>query len=117
MLIIIIFILISTLISVLLFSLCVLIGKKKNLDKEKKTSIECGFNPIKKARIPFSLRFFVVTIIFLIFDVEIAILLPLVLLKKSSDFITMSLTVRILILIIFLGLLHEWNQGSLNWIK
>nr|YP_010223328.1 NADH dehydrogenase subunit 3 [Macrohectopus branickii]UCL27460.1 NADH dehydrogenase subunit 3 [Macrohectopus branickii] len=108
-------ILVSMMVSSALALLALNMGKKSNLDREKMSPFECGFDPNKKARSPFSLRFFMLTIIFLIFDVEIVLLLPLGVLAKYSDPLMITITATILVLIIGLGLTHEWNQGALSW--
>nr|AXH38209.1 NADH dehydrogenase subunit 3 [Pseudoniphargus sp. 1-Portugal] len=105
----------SMTISAAIMAITLIVGKKTLTFNEKLSPFECGFDPYKKARIPFSLRFFLITILFLIFDVEIAILLPLGLFSFSmSSFSHLSATIILAILI--LGLLHEWNQGALNWL-
>nr|YP_009339285.1 NADH dehydrogenase subunit 3 [Eulimnogammarus cyaneus]APL97175.1 NADH dehydrogenase subunit 3 [Eulimnogammarus cyaneus] len=106
----------SLLISTALAVLALTAGKKSMLDREKLTSFECGFDSKKKARAPFSLRFFMVTILFLIFDVEITLLLPLGFLTPYSDPFMITLTASILALVLILGLIHEWNQGALAWV-
>nr|DAZ91298.1 TPA_asm: ND3 [Crypturopus inflatus] len=108
-------ILASAIVSAALVLLAVSLGKKLGLDREKLSPFECGFDPNKKARAPFSLRFFMLTIIFLVFDVEIVLLLPLGILTKYSDPLSISAAAAILTVVISLGLLHEWNQGSLVW--
>lgn len=84
-------------------------------DREKSSPFECGFDPIDSSRIPFSIRFFLITIIFLIFDVEIALILPIVLTFKSCSVASWIVTRIIFIAILLIGLFHEWNQGALNW--
>nr|QQQ88782.1 NADH dehydrogenase subunit 3 [Hyalella kochi] len=103
-------------ISLLLSVLALMLGLKADKSREKVSPFECGFDPFKKSRIPFSLRFFLITIIFLVFDVEVVLLFPLGLLKITSDLVFVGLSGLILMLVLSLGLVHEWNQGGLNWI-
>nr|WRM53937.1 NADH dehydrogenase subunit 3 [Linnaemya omega] len=103
------------LISMLVMFLASIISKKSIIDREKMSPFECGFDPKSSSRIPFSLRFFLITIIFLIFDVEIALILPIILIIKFSNMMMWTMTSIIFILILLLGLYHEWNQGMLNW--
>jgi len=86
-----------------------------SFNREKNTPFECGFEPIKSARLPFSLRFFLLAVIFLIFDVEIALLLPFpIALNFSFNLISLFIFSQFL-LILLLGLVHEWFQGALDW--
>nr|WNH21901.1 NADH dehydrogenase subunit 3 [Synodus intermedius] len=86
-----------------------------NPDSEKLSPYECGFDPLGTARLPFSLRFFLVAILFLLFDLEIALLLPLPwgdqLVSPSTTFSWASL----LLILLTLGLAYEWTQGGLEW--
>nr|YP_010692989.1 NADH dehydrogenase subunit 3 [Carpomya incompleta]WCB98105.1 NADH dehydrogenase subunit 3 [Carpomya incompleta] len=92
-----------------------ILSKKALTDREKCSPFECGFDPKSSSRLPFSLRFFLITIIFLIFDVEIALILPMILIIKISNIFMWSITSIIFIIILIIGLYHEWNQGMLNW--
>nr|YP_009512613.1 NADH dehydrogenase subunit 3 [Gordonella aff. paravillosa ZS-2018]AXJ93179.1 NADH dehydrogenase subunit 3 [Gordonella aff. paravillosa ZS-2018] len=92
-----------------------LLAKKTIMDREKNSPFECGFDPKGSARLPFSLRFFLIAVIFLIFDVEITLLLPLASIISLSNIMAWTITGFTFILILLLGLYHEWNQGALEW--
>nr|QVL29258.1 NADH dehydrogenase subunit 3 [Ceratitis quilicii] len=92
-----------------------ILSKKSLTDREKCSPFECGFDPKSSSRLPFSLRFFLITIIFLIFDVEIALILPMILIITISNIFMWTFTSIIFIIILIIGLYHEWNQGMLNW--
>nr|AFP47104.1 NADH dehydrogenase subunit 3 [Drosophila melanogaster] len=103
------------LITTIVMFLASILSKKALIDREKSSPFECGFDPKSSSRLPFSLRFFLVTIIFLIFDVEIALILPMIIIMKYSNIMIWTITSIIFILILLIGLYHEWNQGMLNW--
>nr|YP_010239105.1 NADH dehydrogenase subunit 3 [Goniophyto honshuensis]QTF74352.1 NADH dehydrogenase subunit 3 [Goniophyto honshuensis] len=103
------------LISMAVMFIASILSKKTIVDREKSSPFECGFDPKSSSRLPFSLRFFLITIIFLIFDVEIALILPIILIIKISNMMVWTITSIIFIIILLLGLYHEWNQGMLNW--
>nr|AXS65014.1 NADH dehydrogenase subunit 3 [Curculionoidea sp. 12 KM-2017] len=107
-----IFIIVTALIIILNLS-----SKKTFYDREKNSPFECGFDPKNLARLPFSLQFFLIAIIFVIFDVELTLLLPTIIIIKISNPWILSLTLITFILILIFGVLHEQYQGSLNWIK
>nr|AXS66166.1 NADH dehydrogenase subunit 3 [Cerambycidae sp. 9 KM-2017] len=110
----ILFIIISMIMTLLTLILNI-VSKKSIADREKSSPFECGFDPKNSARLPFSLQFFLIAVIFLIFDVEIALLLPIIISMKSSNLINYSYLFLFFILILLIGLFHEWNQGALNW--
>nr|YP_008239308.1 NADH dehydrogenase subunit 3 [Psittacara brevipes]YP_010937488.1 NADH dehydrogenase subunit 3 [Psittacara holochlorus]AGQ18522.1 NADH dehydrogenase subunit 3 [Psittacara brevipes]WKW95497.1 NADH dehydrogenase subunit 3 [Psittacara holochlorus] len=84
-------------------------------DSEKLSPYECGFDPLGSARLPFSIRFFLVAILFLLFDLEIALLLPLPW-ATQLEHPTVTLTwASTIILLLTLGLIYEWTQGGLEW--
>nr|YP_011014664.1 NADH dehydrogenase subunit 3 [Melanodrymia galeronae]WQA11502.1 NADH dehydrogenase subunit 3 [Melanodrymia galeronae] len=98
-----------------IFLIAWIICKQSIADREKSSPFECGFDPLGSARVPFSLRFFLLAVIFLIFDVEIVLLIPAVkFLSFSSHFISIYMIVLFLIILIW-GLFHEWKEGSLDW--
>nr|AXS66374.1 NADH dehydrogenase subunit 3 [Cucujoidea sp. 12 KM-2017] len=92
-----------------------ILSKKSFSDREKSSPFECGFDPKNSARIPFSMQFFLIAMIFLIFDVEITLLLPMISSLMFSNIFHYSLIMTFFILILLLGLYHEWHQGALNW--
>nr|YP_010254531.1 NADH dehydrogenase subunit 3 [Lysmata debelius]QUA00616.1 NADH dehydrogenase subunit 3 [Lysmata debelius] len=92
-----------------------ILAKKTILDREKNSPFECGFDPKGSARLPFSLRFFLIAVIFLIFDVEITLLLPLVPILYLTPLFSWLCTGIFFLIILLLGLYHEWNQGALEW--
>nr|WCD24040.1 NADH dehydrogenase subunit 3 [Mancinella alouina] len=91
------------------------LSKRAISDREKSSPFECGFDPIKSARIPFSLRFFLLAIIFLIFDVEIVLLFPILVSMTSSFSMPLMFSLFVFLMILVIGLFHEWNEGSLDW--
>nr|ABD63973.1 NADH dehydrogenase subunit 3 [Alophoixus phaeocephalus] len=86
-----------------------------NPDSEKLSPYECGFDPLGSARLPFSIRFFLVAILFLLFDLEIALLLPLPWAIQLQTPTATMIWASSLILILTLGLVYEWAQGGLEW--
>nr|YP_003434097.1 NADH dehydrogenase subunit 3 [Clinocottus analis]ACO49629.1 NADH dehydrogenase subunit 3 [Clinocottus analis] len=84
-------------------------------DHEKLSPYECGFDPVGSARLPFSLRFFLVAILFLLFDLEIALLLPLPWGDQLAIPLTTFLWASGVLALLTLGLIYEWLQGGLEW--
>nr|QII42117.1 NADH dehydrogenase subunit 3 [Promalactis odaiensis] len=102
-------------ISNIMMFISILLSKKSFMDREKCSPFECGFDPKSSARIPFSLHFFLISMIFLIFDVEIALIFPMIFSFKMTNFIIWTSTCMFFITILLMGLYHEWNQNMLNW--
>nr|YP_010584102.1 NADH dehydrogenase subunit 3 [Epinephelus bilobatus]UZT28538.1 NADH dehydrogenase subunit 3 [Epinephelus bilobatus] len=86
-----------------------------NPDYEKLSPYECGFDPLGTARLPFSLRFFLVAILFLLFDLEIALLLPLPWGDQLASPTLTFLWASVVLTLLTLGLVYEWLQGGLDW--
>nr|AOR87141.1 NADH dehydrogenase subunit 3 [Typosyllis sp. patternB] len=100
-----------------LFSLINFSTPFSNKNRETSSPFECGFASSSKARTPFSLRFFLLAVLFLIFDIEIIILLPAPILTNSSPTSSFMLPMVMFLLILTMGLAHEWNEGSLEWMS
>jgi NADH-quinone oxidoreductase subunit A len=83
---------------------------------EKLKTYECGENPEGSPWIKFNIRFYVVALIFLIFDVEVVLLIPWALVYKNFGFVGFSIGAIFLILL-GLGMAYEWRKGDLEWEK
>ena len=85
-----------------------------NPDPEKLSAYECGFEPFNDSRMEFDVRFYLVAILFIIFDLEIAFLFPWAIsLGKIGFFGFVSMMIFLFILTI--GFIYEWKKGALDW--
>ena len=85
-----------------------------NPDPEKLSAYECGFEPFNDSRMEFDVRFYLVAILFIIFDLEIAFLFPWAIsLGKIGIFGFVSMMIFLFILTI--GFIYEWKKGALEW--
>lgn len=110
---IIIFLAIATVLSIVIVVLPFLIAARKP-DTEKLSAYECGFEPFGDARGKFDVRFYLVAILFIIFDLEVAFLFPWAIsLGKLGVFGFWSMMVFLGVLTI--GFIYEWNKGALEW--
>jgi NADH-quinone oxidoreductase subunit A len=86
----------------------------KDPDKEKVSAYECGFNAFDDARMKFHVRFYLVSILFIIFDLEVAFLFPWALaLDDIGAFGFWSMMVFLIVLTV--GFIYEWKKGALEW--
>lgn len=86
----------------------------RNPTSEKLSPYECGFEPFEDARLPFDVRFYLVAILFIIFDLETAFLFPwAVVLRKIGGFGLMAMVIFLTVLVI--GFVYEWKKGALEW--
>jgi len=84
--------------------------------KEKLMTYECGENPEGTPWVKFNIRFFVVALIFLIFDVEVVLLFPWALIYKDFGFYGFAVGI-IFLLVLTLGMAYEWRKGDLEWAR
>ena len=97
-----------------LLLLAAVVAAVQNPDPEKVSAYECGFNAFDDARMKFDVRFYLVAILFIIFDLEIAFLFPwAVALKDISMLAFWSMMVFLTVLTI--GFAYEWKKGALEW--
>jgi NADH-ubiquinone oxidoreductase chain 3 len=85
----------------------IILSSRSQSDREKSSPFECGFDPKNLSRIPFSLRFFLLALIFLVFDIEVILLLPVPLITISLHSQAPSITALVFIIILVAGLLYE----------
>ncbi len=85
-----------------------------NPDKEKLSAYECGFPPFDDARGRFDVRFYLVAILFIIFDLEVAFLFPWAI-TLSATGIAGYVSMMIFLLILTVGFIYEWKKGALEW--
>ncbi len=108
-----VFALIAIALSVAMVFASYLTGAKKP-DSEKVSAYECGFEAFDDARTRFDVRFYLVTLLFIIFDVEVAFLFPwAVTLGKIGLYGFWSMMIFLTILTI--GFIYEWRKGALDW--
>nr|UOU85012.1 NADH dehydrogenase subunit 3 [Lepidostoma basale]UOU85064.1 NADH dehydrogenase subunit 3 [Lepidostoma basale] len=102
-------------IPLLMIFLALTLSKKSFSDQNKLSPFECGFDPLSTPRLSFSLHFFLILIIFLIFDVEITLIIPMISIIKFNKLVNwFTISITFIILLIF-GLYLEWSQNMLNW--
>ena len=109
-----IYLVISLLVSLILLGLPFLFSSNSSTYPEKLSAYECGFDPFGDARSRFDIRFYLVSILFIIFDLEVTFFFPwAVSLNKIDLFGFWSMMAFLLILTI--GFLYEWKRGALDW--
>ena len=107
------FLLVSIIFSLGALSLSFLVSPKKP-NNEKLSPYECGFEPFDDARTKFDIRFYLVALLFIIFDLEVAFLFPWAIsLKYIGVFGYTSMMIFLFILTI--GFIYEWKKGALEW--
>lgn len=108
-----IFLLVATLLaSVIFFISFILVPRHGN--REKLSAYECGFDPFGDTRGRFDVRFYLVAILFIIFDLEITFFFPWILVLNRIDFLGFS-SMMLFLFILSVGFAYEWSKGALEW--
>ena len=110
---IILFLIISLGLSVGFIVINYLLSPKKP-DPEKLSAYECGFEPFNDSRMEFDVRFYLVAILFIIFDLEVAFLFPWAISLGSIGLFGFW-SMMIFLLILTIGFIYEWKKGALEW--
>ncbi|MBN9062231.1 MAG: NADH-quinone oxidoreductase subunit A [Rhizobiales bacterium 65-9] len=86
----------------------------QNPDPEKLSAYECGFNAFDDARMKFDVRFYLVAILFIIFDLEVAFLFPWAVAFRDIGWLGFS-SMMIFLGVLTVGFIYEWRKGALEW--
>jgi len=86
----------------------------KQIDLEKSSIYECGFDPFEDSRQKFDVKFYLVALLFIIFDLEISFLFPWCVILFSISFFGFFVMILFLF-ILTLGFFYEWKKGALDW--
>jgi NADH-quinone oxidoreductase subunit A len=104
-------------VSLLMGSVLIILGKilgPSHPDAEKNSPYECGFEAFEDSRMKFDVRYYLVAILFIIFDLEIAFLFPwAIVLDQIGTFGLLAMAVFLGVLVI--GFIFEWKKGALEW--
>ncbi len=107
------FIAVATALGLVLFLAAVVLGPR-NPEPEKVSAYECGFNAFDDARMKFDVRFYLVSILFIIFDLEIAFLFPWAVAFKDIS-TTGFWSMMVFLGVLTVGFAYEWKKGALEW--
>ena len=107
------FLLVSIIFSIGVLSLSFIASPKKP-SNEKLSPYECGFEPFDDARTKFDIRFYLVALLFIIFDLEVAFLFPWAISLKNIGLFGYT-SMMIFLIILTIGFIYEWKKGALEW--
>ena len=108
-----IYFIISLILAVVFFGLSYVVALH-NSDTEKLSAYECGFDPFDDARATFDVRFYLVAILFIIFDLEVTFLFPWAISLHTIQ-LTGFWAMVIFLVILTIGFVYEWRKGALEW--
>ena len=98
----------------LAFMLLTTLFAPSNPDPEKLSAYECGFNPFDDARMKFDVRFYLVAILFIIFDLEVAFLFPWIF-QVAEGNVAAFWSMMVFLGVLTIGFIYEWCSGALEW--
>ena len=98
----------------IMFLLAAFLIAIRNPDAEKVSAYECGFNAFDDARMKFDVRFYLVAILFIIFDLEVAFLFPWAI-SFGEIGLYGYLSMMIFLFVLTVGFIYEWKKGALEW--
>ena len=108
-----VFLILALVIGVLVLSLGALLGKRSP-DSAKNSPYECGFEPFDDARLPFDVRFYLVAILFILFDLETAFFIPWAVALRKVGWLGFW-GGMIFLGILLVGFIYEWKKGAIEW--
>ena len=108
-----IFMIMGSALALLVPALGYLLGPKRP-SAGKQSPYECGFEPFSDARLPFDVRFYLVAILFIIFDLETAFLVPWAVVFRKIGWFGMA-SMGIFLGLLLIGFIYEWKKGALEW--
>ena len=115
------FIVISALTVPLMLGIGALLRPKRFLSRLKATAYECGEKPLGSAWVRFNIRFYIIAIVFIIFDVEVATVFPAATLYKeavvSGEAASAFIKIFLFIALLLVGLIYSWARGDLDWVR
>ncbi len=98
----------------LLLVLGYVLGPRKP-NAEKQSPYECGFEPFEESRMKFDVRYYLVAILFIVFDLETALLVPFAVGFKGLPYFAWAAVLAVFLPILVVGFIYEWGKGALEW--
>jgi NADH:ubiquinone oxidoreductase subunit 3 (subunit A) len=108
-----VYFLVATLLGLIMFGLAWKVAPRR-FDLEKVTAYECGYDAFGEARSPFDVGFYLVAILFLVFDIEVAYLIPWALGGVLSGWSGLA-ALLLFLAVLVIGFIYEWGKGALDW--
>ena len=105
----------SVTLSLILLIVGVIVSKKIEFNLTFISPFECGFTPLETSKVVFSSRFFVIALVFLIFDIELVLIFPYICINQIATYLPFFILLFFINILSF-GLYYEWNFSIIDWI-